>query len=80
MRSTVTWSCSGCQQSKSVTIAMEDHDPRRAAELVNTVAEEFIEQNVDRKLATTHGASLWLSGQLSTVKKHLEESERSLFK
>lgn len=67
------------RDSRVVVIAIEDPSPQRAADLANAVAEEFIEQNVDRKLTTTRGASAWLAGQLSTMRGQLERSEKGLY-
>ncbi len=67
------------RESRLVMIAIEDPRPQRAADLANAVAEEYIEQNVDRRLTTTHGASAWLAEQLTDVKKRLEESDKALY-
>ena len=67
------------RDSRVVVIAIEDSSPQRAADLTNAVAEEFIEQNVDRKLTTTRGASAWLAGQLATMRAELEKSEKALY-
>jgi len=67
------------RDSRVVQIAVEDTNPQRAADLANAVAEEFTEQNVDRKLDATHGASLWLAGQLTQMKSRLETSEKALY-
>ncbi|MSP59298.1 MAG: polysaccharide biosynthesis tyrosine autokinase [Myxococcales bacterium] len=67
------------KDSRVVKVAIEDRDPQRAADLANAVVEEYIEQNVDRKLTATHGASAWLAVQLEKAKKKLEDSEKALF-
>jgi len=67
------------KDSRVVNIAIEDTSPQRATDLANAIAEEYIEQNVDRKLMQTHGASVWLATQLVTMRKKLEDSERALY-
>jgi len=67
------------KDSRVVTLGIEDTSPKRAADIANAIAEEFLEQNIDRKLSTTHGASAWLTDQLSTAKKALETSDKALY-
>lgn len=67
------------RDSRVVNIGIEDTNPQRATDLANAVAEEYIEQNVDRKLMQTHGASAWLAQQLVGMRKKLEDSERALY-
>ena len=68
------------KDSRIVLVVVEGTNPQRAADLANAVAEEYIEQNVERKQTTTHGASAWLAQQLKDVRKKLEDSERALYK
>ncbi len=67
------------RDSRVVNIGIEDTNPQRAADLANAVAEEYIEQNVERKLVTSHGASAWLAGQLSALRHKMEEAEKALY-
>lgn len=67
------------KDSRVVNIGVEDTSPQRAADLANAVAEEYIEQNVDRKLSASQSASAWLAEQLTTIRKRLEDSERALY-
>ncbi len=67
------------KDSRVVVIAVEDPNPQLAADLVNAVAEEYMEQNVDRKLATTHNAAEWLVGRLGEIRSELEKSEKALY-
>jgi capsular exopolysaccharide synthesis family protein len=60
-------------------IAVEHTDPELAARLANTVAQAFMDQNVEYKLTSTSGAVKWLSDQLDDLKKQLEKTELSLY-
>jgi succinoglycan biosynthesis transport protein ExoP len=61
-------------------IFVRDTKPERAALLANTVAETYIESNLDYKLEGSRAANAWLSEQEVELRNKLEESERSLFK
>lgn len=67
------------KDSRVIKLAIEDSNPQRATDLVNAIADEYIEQNVDRKLDTTHSAGAWLADQIERVRKKLEHSEQALF-
>ena len=66
------------KDSRVAVVQIEDTNPQRAADLANAVADEYIEQNVDRKLAATLNASAWLSERIGIEKKKLEDSEKKL--
>jgi capsular exopolysaccharide synthesis family protein len=60
-------------------IAVEHPDAALTARLANTVAQAFMDQNVEYKLTSTNGAVKWLSDQLDDLKKQLEQSELALY-
>jgi len=71
-------SVQGTTQSFLARITVEDTDPALAALIANTVAETYIEQNLDRKLESTHNALQWLNKQARQLAKELEGSETRL--
>ena len=64
--------------TRLVEVNFESVDRRLAATVVNTLAEEYIEHNLEAKWNATQKASGWLQQQLSTLKAQLEASETAL--
>ena len=64
--------------SRLVAITFDSRDPNLAARVANTLAADFIEQNLQARWTATQSAADWLSQQLSTVKVKLEKSENEL--
>ena len=64
--------------TRLVDVSFESVDPQLAAGVVNTLAEEYIEHNLEAKWNATQKASSWLQQQLSTLKAQLEASEEAL--
>ena len=64
--------------TRLVDVSFESVDPRLAATVVNTLAEEYIEHNLEAKWNATQKASSCLQQQLSTLKAQLEASETAL--
>ncbi len=67
------------RDSNVIEISIEHSDPALAARLANTVAQAYMDQNVEFKLTSTSGAVKWLSDQLDDLKKQLEGSEMALY-
>jgi succinoglycan biosynthesis transport protein ExoP len=68
------------KDSRIAQIVVRDQNPRRAAILANTVADTYIESNLDYKLEGSRAATSWLSEEEVTLRKKLEGSELALFK
>ena len=64
--------------TRLVDITFESVDPVLAASVVDTLAEEYIEHNLEAKWNATQKASTWLQQQLSTLQAALETSEGEL--
>lgn len=64
--------------TRLVEVTYDSTDPQRAAGFLNTLTEEFIEQNLEARWATTQHTSDWLARQLEEFKIKLEKSEESL--
>ena len=58
---------------------MTDRKPQRAALIANTIADTYIEYNLDFKLEGARSAMAWLAEQESDLKRQLEESELKLY-
>jgi succinoglycan biosynthesis transport protein ExoP len=65
-------------RSRLVAIQFDSRDPGLAARVANTLAESYIEQNLQARWTATQKAADWLSQQLSGVKARLEKSEEHL--
>ena len=64
--------------TRLVDVSFESVDRELAPAVVNTLAEEYIEHNLEAKWNATQKASAWLQQQLSTLKAQLEASETQL--
>ncbi len=65
-------------QTRIVEVVVESTDPQVAAEFANTLAEEFIDQNLEARWATTQRTGEWLARQLEEMRVKLEQSEDEL--
>jgi capsular exopolysaccharide synthesis family protein len=64
--------------SRLVKIEFTAGDPALAAQFVNTLTHEFIEQHLELRLETTSRTSHWLSEQLQELQAKLQRSELEL--
>jgi len=62
-------------RSLLVAVQFDAHDPNLAARVVNSLAENYVNQNLEARWAATQKAADWLSEQLTGVKVKLEKSE-----
>jgi len=67
------------KDSRLALITVADRKPQRAALIANTVADTYIEYNLDYKLEGARSAMAWLAEQESDLKKQLESSEYKLY-
>ena len=67
------------KDSRLALITVSDRKPQRAALLANTVADTYIEYNLDYKLEGARSAMAWLAEQESDLKRQLEGSELKLY-
>ena len=65
-------------RSRLVTIQFDSLDPELAARVANSLAKNYVNQNLEGRWSATQGAADWLSQQLSGVKVKLERSEEQL--
>lgn len=67
------------KDSRLALITAEDVKPQRAALIANTVADTYIEYNLDYKLEGARSAISWLAEQGADLKRSLEDSELKLY-
>ncbi|MFQ5926207.1 MAG: GumC family protein [Terriglobia bacterium] len=65
-------------RSRLVEVSFESHNRELAAQVVNTLASTYIEQNLEARWDATQKASEWLARELGNVKARLEKSEDEL--
>lgn len=65
-------------RSRLVVIQFDSQDAGLAARVVNSLAENYIGQNLEGRWAATQKAADWLAQQLTGVKARLEKSEEEL--
>ncbi len=68
------------KDSRLALITATDRKPQRAALLANTVADTYIEYNLDYKLEGARSAMSWLAEQEADLKRQLEDSELKLYR
>lgn len=64
--------------SRLVDVRFQSTDPKFAALAVNTLVDEYVDQNLQVKLGTTQNMLEWLEGELGNQQKKVEESERAM--
>jgi capsular exopolysaccharide synthesis family protein len=66
--------------SRLVDIKVEHPNPKRAAEIANTLVDRFLQQNLDQKQARTIEAVRWLRQEASTLQQDVESAMRAVQK
>jgi capsular exopolysaccharide synthesis family protein len=61
-----------------VEVAYESTDMRTAAAVANGLADEYVAQNLEKRLSATEYTGQWLAGQLQELKTALDQAEREL--
>jgi capsular exopolysaccharide synthesis family protein len=64
--------------TRLVEIIYSSPDPEFAAQAANTVAREYVQQNLDSKLQNTNSTLDWLKGELDKQRKVVENAERAM--
>ncbi|MFM0737522.1 polysaccharide biosynthesis tyrosine autokinase [Paraburkholderia xenovorans] len=59
-----------------VSMSLDGHNPAHIAKVVNTVANEYIQQNIQRRSAEAQHSLDFLQGQLPVLRTELERSEQ----
>lgn len=66
------------ERSRLVRVSFDSEDPQLAANVVNSLASDYIQENLQMRWDATQRASEWLSQQLDGLKIKLEKSEDQL--
>ncbi|MGE0039660.1 MAG: GumC family protein [Vicinamibacterales bacterium] len=64
--------------SRLVDVAVVSSDPEFAAKAVNTLAEEYVAQNLELKVRSLEKSLEWLSGEVTRQQQIVQQSERAL--
>ena len=65
--------------SRLLSIGFEDTDPKRASRLCESIANTYVSQNLEKTVAATSDAVIWLNGQVDHFSKVLHDSENALY-
>ena len=65
-------------KSQIVKISFDSTDKELAAQIANTLAEAYIENDLEARSQMTQRANIWLTQHMEGLRKKLEESERAL--
>ena len=66
------------RNSQLVQISFSTHDKELSAKVPNTLAEVYIESDLDSRVAMTQKAGSWLTERMSDLRVKLDASEKSL--
>jgi capsular exopolysaccharide synthesis family protein len=66
------------RQTRLVEISFKSPDPALASQIVNTLAEEFIDFSMEKRFVSTQQASKFLEEQTEELRKNLAAKEREL--
>jgi polysaccharide biosynthesis transport protein len=79
-----TWrdniSVSKIQRTRMIEIRFTSPDPKLAAQIVNTLASAYVENNFKTRFESTMQASEWLQNQLNDLQIKVEKSQEALVK
>lgn len=64
--------------SALIDVGYTSASPTLSASIANTYVQEFVRQSMDRRMASTADARLFLEQRLDTLRRRLQESERDL--
>ena len=65
-------------RSYSIVIRYTDHDPTRAAKIVNTFADQYLVDQLEVKYDITQRANNWLSKRLDELREKVSVSEKAV--
>ncbi len=65
-------------ETRIIEIAFEAADPELAAAVANTLAEEYVNQNLEKRLSATQYTAKWLGSRMTDLKGNLDHAEREL--
>lgn len=66
------------KDSRLVVVSYEDANPARATRIVNALADNYVQNNIDDAMTSSATATDWLKAQLGKLKDELEKNEMAL--
>jgi uncharacterized protein involved in exopolysaccharide biosynthesis len=67
------------RNTRLLDISVKDKDPGMAADIANTLAREYIRFNLSNRVESSKNNLDWLNNELYSLKKKLEDDERTFF-
>jgi len=64
--------------SRLVNVSVTAMDPNFAAQAVNTLVDEYVDQNLQVRVSTSQNMLQWLAGEISKQQQKVAESEQAL--
>lgn len=64
--------------TRLITVSYRDYDPERAAAIANSLVDNYTRQYLHTRYQATARATDWLSGQLTALKKNVDDSQKKL--
>jgi len=71
-------SVEGSKKSQLIKVSVSSSDPQLAATIANTIADVYIEADLEARYKRTQKATDWMNSHLTSLKAKLEQSERAL--
>ena len=66
------------QSAQTISISFKDNNPAKTSEIVNTIAEEFLKYNVEKKRESAQNVLKFIDEQLQKFMMELDETEKKL--
>lgn len=64
--------------STAISISVETQDPNKSAQIANTVADAYVEDQLEAKFQATQKATQWLSGRISELSKQAQIADAAV--
>lgn len=67
------------EETRLLKILVKDKDPKQAAVISNTLAEQYIQFNMANQMDASRNSLDWMNNELYHLRKKLEDAERAFF-
>ncbi len=65
-------------RSRVLTVKFVSHDPKLSADIVNTVADTYIQQQIARRQAQASSETIWLADRVTEMRERVIDSQKKL--
>ena len=65
-------------RSRALEVSFRSVDPKKAAAIANSIAEEYIEAKLDSRFESVQRASAWLADRVQSLRAQLTQSEKAI--